>query len=148
MLLGRNLKVGVNLMAFSGRKNRVSINIVSGKNYIFNTPRGNIYIVTIIDCVEGLAMSERRNRDRWDRSRAGRDEIRDKNRDESRKHSKTGTSAGQRRKPSRDESRAKEPTETRSRKEVQAESKAEQRQTQNASRKRRKATERTRAMTA
>ena len=44
-------------MAVGGRGDCVSINIVGGKGSLPETPRGNNYILTILDCLTRFAIA-------------------------------------------------------------------------------------------
>ena len=55
--LGRNPRAGLHPMAVGGRWDCVSIDIVGGKGSLPDTPRGNNYILTIIDCFTRYAIA-------------------------------------------------------------------------------------------
>ena len=54
--IGRNPRAGLHPMAFGGRGNCISLDIVGGKGPLPEAPRGNNYILTIIDCFTRYAI--------------------------------------------------------------------------------------------
>ena len=55
--LGRNSRAGLHPMAVGGRGDCVSMDIVGGKGSLPETPRGNNYSLTIIDCFTPYAIA-------------------------------------------------------------------------------------------